>query len=150
MRGMRGRGTRRLATLVLLSLGGFELINGGAADARVGGHSADSFTFGCTLNHVLVGGGTVRFSVNTVNGETFGWYRFEGDNGQVGRYRVDYTSTTDAAGSTTAVGTIVSNGGFDIDWLYIDGTAVYAPNGVLGSYTGTAVDICQDLGFYGA
>ena len=149
MRGLRGRGTRRLATLVALSLLGLVVMAGAAAGARAGGHSADNFTFSCTLNGVSVGGGTVRFSITTVNGDTVGWYRFDGNNGQSRRYRVDYTSTTDGAGSTTSVGTIVSNGGFDADWLYIDGTAVYAPNGLLGSYTGTAVNICQDLGFYG-
>ena len=143
MRGMR------LATFVLLSLLGFVLVNGAPADARPAGHSVDNFAFTCTVNHVPVGGGTVRFSVTTAGGETVGWYRFDGDNGQHRRYRVDYTSTTDGAGSTTSVGTIVSNGGFDADWLYIDGTAVYAPNGLLGSYTGTAVDICQDLGYSG-
>ena len=149
MRGKRGVGLKHLAAFVLLGSLGFVPINGASAGARPSGHTADTFTFGCSLNNVPVGGGTVRFAVTTVKGDTVGWYRFDGDNGQHRRYRVDYTSTTDGAGSTTSVGTIVSNGGFYADWLYIDGTAVYAPNGLLGSYSGTAVDICQDLGFYG-
>jgi len=149
MRARSGRRGKRLAIAVLLSSLAFVLLSDSAASARVDDHAADSFTFSCTFNFQVVGGGTVRFSTRTTKGETVGWYTFSADNGQRRRYHVDYTSTTDGAGSTTAVGTIVSNGGFDADWLYIDGTAAYAPSGVLGSYTGTAVDICQDLGYGG-
>lgn len=124
----------------------------GAATAKADSTgSGASSQFSCLdTSHQVVGGGMVVSSLSTVQGETSGWVHFFADNGQRAKYFEDYTVRPNGGGGED-VGSVVTGAGplYGNNWLYITGTADFAPGGYLGSYSGTVVDICAQLGYPG-
>ena len=136
-------------TFIVVVVGGFLAPSAVAARSGEPTSSPASGSFSCVdLNHEVVGGGMMVTSVTSVGDRTFGTVHFFADNGQHRKYSEDYTVTPNGGGGE-AVGSIVTAAGpqFGDNWLYIVGTASFAPSGSLGSYSGTAVDICADLGY---
>lgn len=100
------------------------------------------------MSQAIAGGGTMVSGLATVGGETSGWVHFLADDGQRVKYFDDYTVEPNGGGGE-ALGSIVTPAGplYGSNWLYISGTASFASSGELGSYSGTAVDICSQLGY---
>lgn len=110
------------------------------------GLSTTSFT--CSDEGTVVGGGTLTSREQLVNGRLSGWMLFEADNGVTKRYIEHAVVTSGELGDSRVDGVFVTPGApLYADWLFIEGSATYAPSGILGSYTGDAVDICHDLGY---
>lgn len=130
-----------VATLGLVAATPSSLAHGPVAASK-----SDS-TFQCTNQGTVIGSGTVTTITQTRAGQTAGTVRFSADDGVVQTYRESYTVVANGGGGEY-IGTIVTPGGpLYGNWLYITGTASYAPGGYLGSYTGTATDICAALGY---
>lgn len=151
--GVRMKAFRRMRiftlTFIVVVSGGVLAPSAVAASGGEPTSNAVSSSFSCIdLNHEVVGGGMMVTSVTTVGNRTFGSVHFFADNGQHRKYSEEYTVGPNGGGGD-AVGSIVTAAGpqFGNNWLYIVGTASYAPSGSLASYSGSAVDICADLGY---
>lgn len=121
-----------------------------AANVAPYNSAAEALRFSCSTyypEYVVLGGGTMMYSVVTKDNVTSGWVRFDGSNGVRRKYTVEFFRRHIDGGASAVSGSFVTNGGYEGDYLYIVGEAVFAPSGILGSYTGTAVDICRDLGY---
>jgi hypothetical protein len=104
--------------------------------------------FTCSEGGTVIGGGVLTMREHVVGGRLTGWMVFDADNGVTKRYVEHAVVTYGDVGDTYVDGTFVTQGApLYSDWLFINGSAVYAPSGILGSYTGTAVDVCHELGY---
>lgn len=146
-------GQRFCAGIVLLfSVVGASQSTAASPVAILENSGGDSAPFNCVTYYPefrVLGEGTISHATITKEHVTSGWVRFDAANGQRRKFRVDYTREVQrGTGSATYSGSFVTPGEpLFAQWLYIVGVAAYAPSGVLGSYEGTAVDICAAVGY---
>jgi hypothetical protein len=116
--------------------------------------AAPPISFACQYYSIggpyTVGGGTITFDTNAAQNRTVGVARFRtGSN--FANYPEHYSIQEIGGGARQVTGTFVTGNdplfsGINTSWLYISGTAIYAPNGALTGFTGGSQDICERLG----